>query len=88
METTEYPTVIKFFILESLSATEIHTKMLKVIKESAPSFPTLHRWILLLGFKFGLTSVEDIPRGERSKTATLEFIEQEHNIVLVTCEIP
>ena len=46
MEKTEYRAVIKFFVLEGLSATEIHTKMVKVLKESAPSFPTVHRWVL------------------------------------------
>ena len=45
MEKTEYRAVIKFFVLEGLSATEIHTKMVKVLKESAPSFPTVHRWV-------------------------------------------
>ena len=57
MEKTEYRAVIKFFVLEGLSATEIHTKMVKVLKESAPSFPTVHRWVL--EFKRGRTSVED-----------------------------
>ena len=33
MEKTEYRAVIKFFVLEGLSATEIHTKMVKVFKE-------------------------------------------------------
>ena len=46
MEKTEYRAVIKFFVLEGLSATEIYTKMVKVLKESAPSFPTVHRWVL------------------------------------------
>ena len=46
MEKTEYRAVIKFFLLEGLSATEIHTKMVKVLKEAAPSFPTVHRWVL------------------------------------------
>ena len=36
MEKTEYHAVIKFFVLEGLSATEIHTKMVKVLKEAAP----------------------------------------------------
>ena len=65
MEKTEYRAVIKFFVLEGLSATEIHTKMVKVLKESAPSFPTVHRWVL--EFKRGRTSVEDEPRSGRPK---------------------
>jgi len=80
MEKTEYRAVIKFFVLEGLSATEIHTKMVSVLKESAPSFPTVHRWVL--EFKRGRTSVEDEPRSGRPKTATTpEIIEQVHNIV-------
>ena len=66
MEKTEYRAVIKFFVLEGLSATEIHTKMVKVLKESAPSFPTVHRWVL--EFKRGRTSVEDEPRSGRPKS--------------------
>jgi len=38
MKKIEYRAVIKFFVLEGLSATEIYTKMVKVLKESAPSF--------------------------------------------------
>lgn len=75
-----YRAVIKFFVLEGLSATEIHTKMVKVLKESAPSFPTVHRWVL--EFKRGRTSIEDDPRSGRPKTATTpEIIEQVHNMV-------
>lgn len=80
MEKTEYRAVIKFFVLEGLSATEIHAKMVKVLKDSAPSFPTVHRWVL--EFKRGRTSVEDEPRSGRPKTATTsEIIEQIHNMV-------
>ncbi|CAF3436151.1 unnamed protein product, partial [Rotaria sp. Silwood2] len=64
MEKTEYRAVIKFFVLEGLSATEIHTKMVKVLKESAPSFPTVHRWVL--EFKRGRTSVEEVKKIERN----------------------
>ena len=45
MEKTENRAVIKFFVLEGLSATEIHTKIMEVLKEAAPSFPTVHRWV-------------------------------------------
>ena len=60
--------------MEGLSATEIHTKMVKVLKESAPSFPTVHRIRVLV------TSVEDEPRSGRPKSAT-EIIEQVFDIV-------
>ena len=77
MEKTEYRAVIKFFVLEGLS---VHTKMVKVLKESAPSFPTVHRWVL--EFKRGRTSVEDEPRSGRPKSATTpEIIEQVFDIV-------
>ena len=56
MEKTEYRAVIKFFVLEGLSATEIHTKMVKVLKESA-----FISNCAPMGFRFkrGRTSVED-----------------------------
>lgn len=44
IEKNEYSAVIKFFVLEGLSATKSQSKMVKVLKESAPSFPTLHQW--------------------------------------------
>lgn len=81
MERNEYRAVIKFFVLEGLSATEIHTKMVQVLKDSAPSFPTVHRWTL--EFKHGRTSIEDDPRSGRPKSATTsEIIQQIHDMVL------
>ena len=38
MEQNEYCSLIKFFVLEGLPATEINEKMVKVLKESTPSF--------------------------------------------------
>ena len=74
MEKIEYRAVIKFFVLDGLSATDIHAKMEKVLKESSPSFSTVHRWTL--EFKRGRTSIEDDPRSGRPKTATTSEIIQ------------
>lgn len=38
MGKTEYRIVMKFYVLEHLPATEIHSKMTRVVKESGPSF--------------------------------------------------
>jgi len=43
MEKTEYRAVIKFFVLEGLSATEIHKKMVKVLKE-LKEFEAISSW--------------------------------------------
>lgn len=81
MEKIEYRTIIKFFVLEGLSTTEIHTKMVKVLKKGAPSFSTVHRWAL--NFRRGHTMIEDGPRSGRPKSATTPQIIQEiHDIVL------
>lgn len=54
--------------------------MLNVLKESAPSFPSVHRCVS--EFKRGRTSIKNGPRSGRPKTATTpEIIAQEHNIV-------
>ena len=39
----QYRLVIKFFVLKGLEGKEIHERMVKVLKESGPSFPTVHR---------------------------------------------
>ena len=81
MEKTEYRAVIKFFVLEGLSATEIHTKMVKVLKKAASSFPTVHRWVS--EFRRGRKSVEDDPRSGRPKSAsTPAFIAKVQDMVL------
>jgi len=62
-------------------ATEIHEKMVKVLKKSAPSFPTVHRWHLQ--FKRGYSSIEDDPRsGRQQNTATSEIIQSVHDMIL------
>ena len=73
--------MIKFVVLEGLSATDIHTKMVKVLKEAAPSLPTVHRWVL--EFRRGRKSVEDDPRAGRPKSAsTPAFIAKVQDMVL------
>lgn len=64
MKTTMDLAVINLFILKGLLVTEIHTKMMSLWKHSAPSFPTIFRWIL--EFQRSRTSVEDESRSGRS----------------------
>ncbi|CAK9803078.1 hypothetical protein ANTQUA_LOCUS3572 [Anthophora quadrimaculata] len=68
MEKIEYRAVIKFFVLDSLTPTEIHPKLLKVYKDATSSLSTVKKWAAL--FKSGRTSLEDDPREGHPKTAT------------------
>lgn len=71
---------MKFFVLKSLSATEVHEKILSSSKESASLYPTVRRWVLK--FERGRTSVKDEPRSGRPKTASRpEIIQGIHDIV-------
>lgn len=61
----EHRTVVKIFVWEGLTATEIHENMVNVLKECSPSLATVHRWVS--EFNRGRRSVEDdLPEG-RSK---------------------
>jgi hypothetical protein len=40
----EYCAVIKFFVKEGLTPNEIHSKYVKVYKNSSPSFSTIKKW--------------------------------------------
>jgi len=81
MEKSEIRAVVKYCGLDNLSASEIHTKLVKVSRDSAFLFPTLHRWTP--EFKRGRTNVNDDPRSERPKTATnQEMIDAVHDMVV------
>lgn len=72
MEKTDYLAVVKFFVLEGLSPTAIHTNMMSMLGESAFSFQSLYRSVLEL--KRDRTCVEGDPRTGRSKSRTPEII--------------
>ncbi|EFN90038.1 hypothetical protein EAI_13536, partial [Harpegnathos saltator] len=40
--------VIKFFVLDALTPTAIHSKLLKVYKDASPSLSTVKKWTTLL----------------------------------------
>jgi len=81
MDKIEYRAVIKFFVKESLTPNEIHSKFIKVYGDSSPSFSTIKKWAA--EFKRGRTSLEGDPREGRPKSATTpEIIEQVHDMVL------
>jgi hypothetical protein len=44
MDKIEYRAVIKFFVKESLTPNEIHSKFIKVYGDSSPSFLTIKKW--------------------------------------------
>jgi len=68
MEKIKYRAVIEFLFLEDLEPQHIHERMLKVYKDSSPSFRTVYNWVA--EFKRGRKSLEDEPRQGRPKTAT------------------
>ncbi|EFN90075.1 hypothetical protein EAI_02741, partial [Harpegnathos saltator] len=68
MEKIEYHAVIKFFVLNGLTSTKIHPKLLKVYKDASPSLSAAKKWAAL--FKSSRTSLEDDPREGCPKTAT------------------
>jgi len=77
----EYRAVIKFFVKEGLTPSEIHSKFIKVYGDSSPSFSTIKKWAA--EFRRGRSSLEDNPREGRPKSATTpEIIEQVHDIEL------
>ena len=81
MDKIEYRAVIKFFVKEGLTPTEIHSKFIKLYGESFPSFSTVKKWAA--EFKRGRTCLEDDPREGRPKSATTpEIMEQVHDMVL------
>lgn len=80
MEKIENRAIIKFFVLKGLPATEIHAEMVNVLRESAPSLATVTRWVN--EFKHGRTSIEDVPRRGRPKSAAVpqtNIIQQVYN---------
>ena len=81
MDKIEYRAVIKFFVKEGLMPNEIHSKFIKVYGNSSPSFSTIKKWAA--EFKRGRTSLEDVPREGRPKSAiTPKIIEQLHDMIL------
>jgi len=74
--------MIIFFVKESLTPNEIHSKFIQVYGDSSPSFSTIKKWAA--EFKCGCTSLEDDPRDGCPKSATTpEIIEQEHDMVRI-----
>jgi transposase len=81
MDKIEYRAVIKFFVKEGLTPYEIHSKFIKVYRDSSPSFSTIKKWAA--EFKLCRTNLEDDAREGRPKiAATPEIIEQVHDMVL------
>jgi len=66
MDEIWYRAVIKFFVREGLTPSEIHSKFIKVYGDSSPSFLTIKMWAA--EFKRGRTSLEDDPREGRPKS--------------------
>jgi len=63
MDKTEYCAVKKFFVKGGLTPNVIHSKYIKVYKNSSPSFSTIKKWAA--EFKRGRSNLEDDPREGR-----------------------
>lgn len=73
--------VIKYFHLKSLTPKEIKEKMDNTLKDSAPSYLMIKRWVAV--FKMGRTNTSDEPRSRRPVMMTTpETIEKIHRVVL------
>jgi L-ribulose-5-phosphate 3-epimerase UlaE len=58
MDKIEYRVVIKFFVKEGLTPNEIHSKFIKVYRDSSPLFSTIKK--LAAEFKRGLPALKMI----------------------------
>lgn len=74
--------VIKFFVLNGLSQSEIYPNMIRVNQENAPSFSTVKNWASVL--KCSRTLFEDGRHEGRPKTANTDYmIKKIHNITVL-----
>jgi len=82
MSNIEYRTIIKFFTLKGLNATEITEELKEVYDESAPAYSTVAKWVA--EFKDDPTrDFKDAPRsGRPSTTTTDENIKAVEHIVM------
>jgi histone-lysine N-methyltransferase SETMAR len=81
MEKLEIRAVIKYLYKKGLKGDEIHTDMVNVLGNDAPSRATVFNW--LAEFKRGRSTIDDEPRSGRPKTATTEeIIEYVHDMVI------
>jgi len=77
----EHRTVTNFFVKDGLTPHEIHSKFIKVYRDSSHSFFRIKKWAA--GFKHGRTSLEYDPLEGSPKCATTpEIIEQVHDVLL------
>ena len=76
----EHRTVTNFFVKDGLTPHEIHSKFIKVYRDSSHSFFRIKKWAA--GFKHGRTSLEYDPLEGSPKCATTpEIIEQVHDVL-------
>jgi len=68
MDKIKYRAVIKFFVKEGLTPSEIHSKFIKFYADSSLLFSTIKKWDV--EFELGRTSLEVDPREGGAKSAT------------------
>ena len=76
----QYRAVKTFFVKESFTPNEIHSRFINVYGDSSPSFSTIKKWAAK--FKRGRTSLEVDPREGCPKSATKpEINEKVHDML-------
>ncbi|UYV74600.1 hypothetical protein LAZ67_12000233 [Cordylochernes scorpioides] len=82
METNEIRAVIKYLCKKEISPKEIYEDMVDTLREDAPSYSTVKKWVA--AFKLGRISTEDEHRpGKPIESVTQENIDKIHDLVML-----
>ncbi|UYV75022.1 hypothetical protein LAZ67_12002126 [Cordylochernes scorpioides] len=82
METNEIRAVIKYLCKKGMSPKEIYEGMVDTLREDAPSYSTVKKWVA--AFKLGRISTEDEHRpGRPVESVTQENIDKIHDLVML-----
>ncbi|UYV61879.1 hypothetical protein LAZ67_1006929 [Cordylochernes scorpioides] len=82
METNEIRAVIKYLCKKGMSPKEIYEDMVDTLREEAPSYSTVEKWVA--AFKLGRISTEDEHRtGRTVKSVTQENIDKIHDLFML-----
>ena len=80
MDKIAHRAVIRYLVIKGLSPKEIHGYMVPTLREDAPSYSMVKKWVA--EFKRGRESLEDDPRPGRPATdTTQETIDKIHDMI-------
>ncbi|UYV72608.1 hypothetical protein LAZ67_10000042, partial [Cordylochernes scorpioides] len=82
METNKIRAVIKYLCKKGMSPKEIYEDMVDTLREDAPSYSTVKKWVV--AFKLGRNSTEDEHRpGRPVESVTQENIDKIHDLIML-----